>query len=430
MTDSNPPSKEQGTLWRSKQSEEEGDAPDEVAPDKEAGGGDGQLNAKTKQAPPPPEEGYLQENVIRHSQHSAASEEPASSAEEAALPPSDEQPAGLIEPGDAPVEQDSVEAAPSTAKEHGDTEEVAASSQNEPAEPIAAAASDLMTNTLIEADVASRQATDDVIRLEGVSKAFNGHVVFEDLTLSLERRKVTAIIGPSGTGKSVLLKHIVGLVEPDTGEVYFEDRPIRHLSPAELVEVRMQIGFLFQMGALFDSMTVEQNITFPLVEHTRVPAAERRRRCREALKMVGLEGLEARMPGDLSGGQRKRVALARAIVLEPKVVLYDEPTTGLDPIRAGLINELIASLNERLGITSVVVTHDMASASRIADRIVMLYDGRIVADAEPERFMHLEHDMVQRFIRGEAEQAELAAIHRTGSSSRSPAVPGARSESS
>ena len=249
-----------------------------------------------------------------------------------------------------------------------------------------------------------------IIQLANISKAFGSNQVLNNVSLEIERGHTTVIIGPSGTGKSVLLKHIVGLIRPDQGKVWFDGGRIDHQSEADLVTVRTKIGFLFQMGALFDSLTIGQNIRFPLTEHTSMSASQQNQRCNAVLEMVGLAGIENKMPADLSGGQRKRVALARAIVLEPQVVLYDEPTTGLDPIRADVINELIISLSERLGITSIVVTHDMASTNKIADRIVMLYDGQIVADGNLDTFTHCDNDLVQRFIKGQAEQSDLERI--------------------
>jgi phospholipid/cholesterol/gamma-HCH transport system ATP-binding protein len=254
-------------------------------------------------------------------------------------------------------------------------------------------------------------ATDEVIiRLVDLHKSFGPLRVLDGVSIDLKRGQRTVIMGPSGTGKSVLLKHIVGLLRPDQGEVWFHNQRVDELAEHDLVEVRKKMGFLFQMGALFDSMNVHDNIVFPLVEHTRLTETERKEKCAGVLAMVGLQGFEKKMPADLSGGQRKRVALARAIVLEPEVMLYDEPTTGLDPIRADVINELIIQLSTRLGITSVVVTHDMFSANRIADRMVMLYDGHVIADGDPEAFRHNPNDIVQRFIAGKADQDDLDQI--------------------
>ncbi|MCC6579165.1 MAG: ABC transporter ATP-binding protein [Phycisphaeraceae bacterium] len=249
-----------------------------------------------------------------------------------------------------------------------------------------------------------------IIRICNVHKAFGSLQVLRGVSLDFHPGKTSVILGPSGTGKSVLLKHIVGLLRPDAGEVYFRDQRVDLLPEHDLVPIRRKFGFLFQQGALFDSMNVHDNICFPLVQHTSMTSRERSRRCAEVLKMVGLEGIQRKMPADLSGGQRKRVALARAVVLEPEVLLYDEPTTGLDPIRSDVINELILSLARGLGIASIVVTHDMVSARKIADRMVMLYDGHDVADDEPQAFLHSTNDLVQRFIQGQADEEDLEAI--------------------
>ncbi len=245
-----------------------------------------------------------------------------------------------------------------------------------------------------------------ILRLQGVSKAFGALRVLDEVDLAIQRGKTTVIIGPSGVGKSVLLKLIVALLRPDRGRIDYEDRRIDSLSDAELVEVRTQFGFLFQMGALFDSMTVRENICFPLIEHTAMTAAERNERCRQVLLRVGLNGTQDKMPAALSGGQRKRIALARAIALHPRVILYDEPTTGLDPVRSDVINELLNKLRSELAVTSIVVTHDMTSAYTIADRMVMLYDGRLIADGSPQEIQQTDHPVVRRFIEGKAGQAE------------------------
>lgn len=254
------------------------------------------------------------------------------------------------------------------------------------------------------------EAGEDLVRLVGVHKAFGNLHVLRGVDLNFRKGETTVILGPSGTGKSVLLKHIVGLLRPDQGEVYFKDERVDRMSPEELVEMRKQVGYLFQMGALFDSMNVEQNVCFPLLEHGNMSVTEQKERAARVLEMVGLAGTQKKMPNDLSGGQRKRVALARAVVLGPCLVLYDEPTTGLDPIRADLINELIIALGDRLGITSIVVTHDMTSANKIADRMVLLYDGHIVCDGKPEQFRQTENQLVQRFIHGRADEEDLRAI--------------------
>lgn len=249
-----------------------------------------------------------------------------------------------------------------------------------------------------------------IIRLEGVRKAFEGHIVLDGVDLAVRPGETTVVIGPSGCGKSVLLKHIVGLLRPDAGKVFFREHEVSAMSEKQLVAVRRRIGFLFQGSALFDSMTVAENVCFPLAEHGTGTPAEREDRCEEVLSLVGLNGLQQRFPEELSGGQKKRVALARAIALNPEVILYDEPTTGLDPIRADLINELILKLQEALGTTAMVVTHDMSSARKVGDRIVMLHDGRFLIDTTPDRLERVGNEVVARFVEGRASREELAEI--------------------
>ena len=257
---------------------------------------------------------------------------------------------------------------------------------------------------------AEAAATQDIVRLIDLRKSFGRTPVLRGLTVSFARGKTTVVLGPSGCGKSVMLKHIVGLLKPDRGEVWYGDIRIDTLNEARLGPVRQQFGFLFQQGALFDSMSVHENIAFPLVEHTTLNPEERETKVRNVLAMVGLEDVIDKMPADLSGGQRKRVALARAIVLAPKVILYDEPTTGLDPIRSDVINELILKLQRELQVTSIVVTHDLQSAYKVADRMVMMDQGRIVFQGTPDELRASSDAAVQRFLRGEASPDELAAI--------------------
>lgn len=266
--------------------------------------------------------------------------------------------------------------------------------------------------------------TPPLVELRGVHKAFGSLVVLDGIDLAFERGKTTVVLGPSGTGKSVMLKHIVGLLAPDRGEVYFDGQRVDTLSESGWVQVRKRVGFLFQMGALFDSMTVGENVAFPLMEHTSLTPSERRDRAEVLLRQVGLPDVQGKMPVEMSGGQRKRVALARAVALEPDLVLYDEPTTGLDPIRADVINELIIALRDRMGITGIAVTHDMSSANRIADRMVLLHGGRVLCDAEPERFRSSENETVQRFIHGRADEADLAAIRAGFDSTEAEGAPG------
>jgi phospholipid/cholesterol/gamma-HCH transport system ATP-binding protein len=257
-----------------------------------------------------------------------------------------------------------------------------------------------------------------IIRLNDLRKSFGRHAVLRGISLDFPTGQTTVVLGPSGCGKSVMLKHIVGLLRPDWGEVWFEHTRIDTLSEAKLGPIRQQVGFLFQQGALFDSMSVGDNVAFPLREHTKLDAQEREDRVKQVLKMVGLIETMKKMPVDLSGGQRKRVALARAVVLEPKVILYDEPTTGLDPIRSDVINELILKLQRELRITSIVVTHDLASAFKVADMMVMLHEGKVVFRGTPRELRVSPDPVVQLFLKGEASEAELAGIRAVSASQR------------
>lgn len=257
-----------------------------------------------------------------------------------------------------------------------------------------------------------------VVRIEGLEKRFGFQHVLKGVTLAFPRGKTTVVLGPSGCGKSVMLKHLVGLLKPDRGRIYFEDQRVDTLAEHQLGPIRRRFGFLFQQGALFDSMSVGDNVRFPLRE-AGVPDDEWAiQRVRHVLNMVGLEPSIDKMPAELSGGQQKRVALARAIVLEPQVILYDEPTTGLDPIRSDVINELILKLARQLEVTSIVVTHDLASAFKVADRMVMLHEGHVILEGLPEEFRKATDPVVRRFLRGEASDEDLAAIRATASPRR------------
>ena len=242
--------------------------------------------------------------------------------------------------------------------------------------------------------------TQPIVRFVGVQKSFGPQHVLRDVNLTFDAGRTTVVLGPSGVGKSVLLKHIAGLLRPDAGEVWFRDTRIDRLGERPLRDVRREIGFLFQLAALFDSMTVEENVGFPLLEHTKLSRAERRARVVEALRTVGIEGMLHKLPSQLSGGQRKRVGLARAIILKPSLILYDEPTTGLDPVRADGINDLIVKLRDETGVSGIVVTHDMASARKVADRLVMLHEGRIIADGTYGQLERSDNSFVQHFLRG------------------------------
>src|SRR5688572_18164841 len=251
-----------------------------------------------------------------------------------------------------------------------------------------------------------------LIQLKELHKRFARLVVLDGVNLDIEAGESVVVIGASGTGKSVLLKHIVGLLRPDKGEVWFDGQRVDDMSERELVEVRKQFGFLFQMGALFDSLTVEENVGFPIAEHTHKPPEEISELVTQKLALVGLKDTRKKMPGELSGGQKKRVALARAIALGPRVILYDEPTTGLDPIRSDVINELILKLQRELKVTSIVVTHDMQSAFKVGDRIVMLDHGKVVFDGSPDQVRASDDPIVHRFVQGEAGDEELAGLRQ------------------
>ena len=262
--------------------------------------------------------------------------------------------------------------------------------------------------------------TRPVIRIHGLWKSFNRTKVLRGIDLDLREGQTTVILGPSGCGKSVLLKHLVGLLKPDRGEIWFGGMRLDKLDQQQLGAVRQQIGFLFQQSALFDSLSVRENVAFPLREHAVVDEHEIDRRVHKVLRLVGLESSLEQMPADLSGGQRKRVALARAIVLNPKIVLYDEPTTGLDPIRADVINELILRLRRALGITGIVVTHDIASATKVGDRFIMMNRGRVHMDGTPQQFRETADPVVRRFFAGEASPEELAELADSGEDARPP----------
>jgi phospholipid/cholesterol/gamma-HCH transport system ATP-binding protein len=248
-----------------------------------------------------------------------------------------------------------------------------------------------------------------ILRLCGVSKAFD-QLILRDVSLDIQQGRTTVIIGPSGCGKSVTLKLMIGLLRPDAGTVHFRDTELSALPERDIIPLRKKMGFLFQGAALFDSMTVEENVCFPLVEHNVGTDGDKRNRCHEVLGMVGLDGLQHRYPAELSGGQKKRVALARAIAMDPEVVFYDEPTTGLDPIRSDLINELILKLQREMGNTGLVVTHDMTSARKVGDRILMLHEGQFILDTTPDRLEDVQDGVVRRFVDGQVSPEELATL--------------------
>lgn len=238
------------------------------------------------------------------------------------------------------------------------------------------------------------------IRIRGLRKRFGAHgpEVLRGVDLDIERGQVNVVIGGSGQGKSVLIKHIIGLLKPDEGHIWVDGVDIPLLSDAELSRFRRKFGMVFQMAALFDSLSVEENVAFPLIEHTRKSKPEIRARVREKLMALGLEGTEKKFPGELSGGMRKRVGLARALVLEPEILLYDEPTTGLDPLATENVDRMIIDVAERFRVTSVVISHDMASVFRIADRIAVIHDGIIVEAGTVDEVRQTASDFVRRFM--------------------------------
>ncbi len=247
-----------------------------------------------------------------------------------------------------------------------------------------------------------------MIEIIDLYKSFGENSVLRGVNLKIENGESHIIIGRSGCGKSVLLKHINGLMRPDRGDIVIDGVSLARLNKHELNQVRKKIGMLFQNSALFDSMTVEENICLGVREHRMFPESEIRKRVKRFLEMVGLPGIENKYPSELSGGMRKRVGLARALMMEPAYVLYDEPTTGLDPIMAESINELIVRVNDAMGVTSIVVTHDMASAYKVGDRMSMLDEGKIIFTGTPEQIQSSDNPVVQQFIRGNIYQPGVA----------------------
>ncbi len=240
-----------------------------------------------------------------------------------------------------------------------------------------------------------------VIRLRGLRKSFGDFVVLDGVDLDVRPRETLVIIGRSGTGKSVTLRHIMGLLEPDEGEVFVFGRNLASLDIKQIKKLRLRIGYLFQSGALLNWMTIGENVALPLLEHSPgLSDAEVHKRVMEKLRLVEMENAVDKLPSQISGGMKKRGGLARSIILEPEIILYDEPTSGLDPVMASAINDLVIHTREVLGVTQVVVTHDMESAYRIADRVAMLYEGKIIALGTPEEIKRHENPIVQQFITG------------------------------
>jgi len=250
------------------------------------------------------------------------------------------------------------------------------------------------------APAATTDGTVPAIDLVGLAKTFDGNQVLRGVDLTVRPGESLTIIGGSGTGKSVLLRLIIGLMKPDAGQIRLEGINIVPLRETELLQVRRRIGMVFQGSALFDSLSVGENVAFALREHTTSSEAEIVARVREALDLVGLGAIEGMDPADLSGGMKKRVAVARAIALPPSVLLYDEPTTGLDPTNVEKITDLILELKTKIGVTSVVVTHDMPSALKVSDRVAMLHQGQIAAVGTPEEIQRTHDSLIRDFMEG------------------------------
>jgi phospholipid/cholesterol/gamma-HCH transport system ATP-binding protein len=250
-----------------------------------------------------------------------------------------------------------------------------------------------------------------LIEFHDVWKAFGPKVVYQGLNLSVERGEALTIVGGSGVGKSVMLKMLIGLLSVDRGQITFDGESVLGLNAKQLARVRQRVGMLFQGAALFDSLTVRENVAYGLREHHHMREDEIDERVAWALSLVGLPGVEQMHPSDLSGGMKKRVGLARTIALKPEVLLYDEPTTGLDPINTTRINHLIASLQKALNITSIVVTHDMGTAFFVSTRMAMVHKGRIIAQGTPDDFRTSTNPLVRNFIEGNApEDEDMAAL--------------------
>ncbi|MBI5428638.1 MAG: ABC transporter ATP-binding protein [Nitrospinae bacterium] len=243
-----------------------------------------------------------------------------------------------------------------------------------------------------------------MIRIVNLTKTFGEGdqriAVLDNLNAHFERGRITAIMGGSGSGKSTVLRHLIGAYKPDSGEIYIDGEEITRMDTEEMDQVRKKFGILFQSGALFNSMTVEDNVALPMREHTQLNESTVRIMVKMKLEMVGLRGCEDLKPAQLSGGMLKRIALARAIALDPKIVFYDEPSAGLDPISIGVVDKLMLDLSRKMGITSVVVTHELSSALRISDKIIMLFKGRIIASGTPEEIRHSDDPRVVQFING------------------------------
>ncbi|MCK4738687.1 MAG: ABC transporter ATP-binding protein [Deltaproteobacteria bacterium] len=239
-----------------------------------------------------------------------------------------------------------------------------------------------------------------MIKIRDLKKSFKTKIVLDGVNLDIEKGKITVIIGRSGEGKSVFIKHIIGLIKPDSGHIYLDDKDIVSLSESEHSSILKRFGMLFQGAALFDSMTVAENVGFPLREHTGLSSKDILTTVKEKLRRVGLVGIEDLMPAELSGGMKKRVGLARAIIMDPEVVIFDEPTTGLDPVMSANIGELMLDTQKALKTTYIAITHDIALTFRVADYVAMLHEGRIIAEGTVEEIKNNPNPILQQFLTG------------------------------
>lgn len=240
--------------------------------------------------------------------------------------------------------------------------------------------------------------TNTIIEFRNVVKRFGKQTILDDVSCKIEAGKTTVIIGPSGTGKSVFLKLLVGLLKPDSGQIFVDNKDITNIPEKELMEVRKKFGMLFQDGALFDSLNVADNVAFPLTHHTKKSKSEINKIVTQKLEQVGLPNVHHKLPSELSGGMRKRVGFARAIALDPDIVLFDEPHSGLDPVMSDAIDKLILKMKKELGSTFIVISHDIAGAFQIADYIGMLYKSKLIAFGEKEKIQNSEHPVLQQFF--------------------------------